>query len=84
MIRAGYFHEGEKFFLSDGKEYAQLQPDGKLLYAGEIIDIHTCAARAKNLRAERVNGFDYWYVMRKNNLVSIHEVRENYRDSIKH
>ena len=84
MIQAGYFHEGEKFLLSDGKEYAQLQPDGKLLYEGQIIDMHTCAALAKNLRAERVNGFDYWYVMRENHLVSIKSVRENYRDNLKH
>ena len=84
MIQAGYFHEGEKFLLSDGKEYAQLQPDGKLLYEGKIIDMHKCAALAKNLRAERVNGFDYWYVMRENHLVSIKSVRENYRDSLKH
>ncbi len=84
MIQAGYFHEGEKFLLSDGKEYAELQPDGKLFYEGKIIDMHTCAALAKNLRAERVNGFDYWYVMRENHLVSIKSVRENYRDNLKH
>ena len=83
MIRTGYFHAGEKFLLADGKEYAQLQPDGKLLYAGKIIDMHTCAARAKHLKAERVNGFDYWHVMRENHLVSIKEIRENYRNSLK-
>ncbi len=82
MIRAGYFHAGEKFLFSDGYEYAELQTDGKLLYSGEIVDMHTCAARAKNLRAKRVNGFDYWYVMRNNQLVSIKEIRENYRSNL--
>ncbi|MBR0278860.1 MAG: site-specific DNA-methyltransferase [Synergistaceae bacterium] len=84
MIRAGYFISGEKFLLADGKEYAELQPDGKLFYGGKIIDIHTCAALAKNLRAERVNGFDYWHVMRNNHLVSIREIRENYRHNLNH
>lgn len=82
MIGAGYFTAGEKFFLKDGHCCAELMPDGKLLYEGEIVDMHTCAARAKNLRAERVNGFDYWHVMRDNHLVSIRDIRENYRDSL--
>ncbi|MBQ6972938.1 MAG: hypothetical protein IJP86_11375 [Synergistaceae bacterium] len=84
MIAAGYFTVGEKFFLSDGHEGGELLADGKLLHDGEILDIHTCAARAKNLRAKRVNGFDHWRVMRENHLVSIREIRENYRDSLKH
>ena len=81
MIEAGYFVAGEKFFLKDGHECAELLPDGKLLYHSETIDMHTCAARAKNLRAKRVNGFDFWYVMRNNQLVSIRDIRENYRNN---
>ena len=83
MIQAGAFAEGEPFLLKDGKVYAQLQPDGKLLYHGEVIDMHTCAARAKNLKARRVNGFDYWYVMRGSRLISIAAVRESYREQKK-
>ena len=79
MIEAGFFVTGENFYLKDGHEYAKLQSNGKLLYQGEILDIHTCAALAKNLKAKRVNGFDYWHVMRGNGLVSIKIIRENYR-----
>lgn len=79
MIEAGCFTVGEKFLLADGIEYAELQTDGKLLYKGKIIDMHTCAALAKNLRAKRVNGFDFWYVMRNNEPVSINSIRESYR-----
>ena len=82
MIHAGYFTEGEAFTLKDGQECAILCADGKLLYRGEVMDMHTCAARAKGLRAERVNGFDVWHVMRNNQLVSIAAVRENYRASL--
>ena len=82
MIHAGAFREGEAFMLKDGSVCAELQPDGKLLYQGEILDMHTCAAKAENLRAKRINGFDVWYVLRDNQLVSISAIRENYRQSI--
>ncbi|MBQ9434049.1 MAG: site-specific DNA-methyltransferase [Synergistaceae bacterium] len=82
MIHAGAFSVGESFMLKDGSESAQLQEDGKLCYHGEILDMHTCAAKAKNLRAQRVNGFDVWHVLRDNHLVSIAAIRENYRAKI--
>ena len=84
MIHAGAFSAGESFMLKDGSVCAELQLDGKLLYHGEILDMHTCAAKAKNLRAERINGFDVWHVLRDNQLVSIAAIRENYRQSISH
>lgn len=83
MIHAGAFSAGESFMLKDGSVCAELQEDGKLLYHGEVLDMHTCAAKAKNLRAKRVNGFNVWHVLRDNQLVSIAAIRENYRASIK-
>ena len=79
MISAGYFFAGEKFYFKDGQEIAELNQDGKLLYNNQVLDMHSCAAIAKNSKAKRVNGFDIWHVIRKNNLVSISEIRENYR-----
>ena len=79
MIEAGIFFAGEEFYLKDGKAYAKLNSDGKLLFEGEIIDMHSCAAKVKNLKAKRVNGFEFWYVVRENELVSINLLRENYR-----
>ncbi len=84
MIHAGAFSAGESFMLKDGSVCAELQEDGKLYYHGEILDMHTCAAKAKRLRAQKVNGFDVWHVLRDNQLVSIAAIRENYRVSIKH
>ena len=49
---------------------------------GEIIDMHLCAAIARGVKANRLNGFDYWYVKRDGKLVSISEVRDNYRQSL--
>ena len=82
MIHAGFFVNGESFYLKDGQECAKLLSDGKLDFHGEILDIHTCAAKAKHLKAKRVNGFDVWHVKRNNQLVSIALIRENYRKSL--
>ncbi len=41
--------------------------------------MHSCAAIARGVKAARINGFDYWYVIRKNQRVSIADIREQYR-----
>ena len=56
-----------------------LQADGKLLYKGKITDMHSCAAKVKGVKAKRLNGFAVWFVKRDGILVSIQEIREDYR-----
>ncbi|MBQ7545247.1 MAG: site-specific DNA-methyltransferase [Synergistaceae bacterium] len=82
MIDAGAFTVGESFCLKDGTPCAQLREDGKLMYHGEVLDIHTCAAQAKNLKASRVNGFDVWHVIRDGEIISISSIREELRASL--
>jgi len=41
--------------------------------------MHTLAAIARNVKAKRLNGFDYWYVKRDEKLISISHIREDYR-----
>lgn len=79
MIAKGYFTVGEWFYFKKGDAVAQLMKDGKLQYNGEILDMHSCAAIARGVKAERLNGFDYWWVMRNNERVSIADVREQFR-----
>lgn len=81
MIKAGYFIIGETFYFKNGESIATLTANGKLDYNGEILDMHTCAAKARNVKATRLNGFDYWYVKRNNTLISISEIREKYRQT---
>ncbi len=81
MIDNNYFTIGESFCFRDGKPIAELNGDGKLIYNGEVIDMHTCCAIARGVKAKRLNGFDYWYVIRDNVPVSIAEIREQYRKS---
>ena len=82
MISAKYFLAGEAFYLKNGVEAATLLEDGRLLYRGEAIDMHTCAALARGVQAERLNGFDVWYVKREGELVPISAIRENYRETL--
>lgn len=80
MIKEGYLIEGENFYLKDKSNTAViLQKDARVIYENEILDMHSCAAKAKGNKANRLNGFDYWYVLRENQLVSIKEIRKKYR-----
>lgn len=79
MITAGVFVVGEDFCFKNGEPVAKLCADGKLEYNGEILDMHTCCAVARQVKANRLNGFDYWYVIRENKPVAIADLREEYR-----
>lgn len=79
MIGAQCFTPGERFYMKNSGESGELTPDGRLIYNGEVMDIHTCAAAARKRSADRLNGFDFWYVLREGKLVSIKKIREDYR-----
>ncbi|NLO90117.1 MAG: site-specific DNA-methyltransferase [Clostridia bacterium] len=78
MIQDGYFIEGESFFLKNKSAEARLKANGKLVFRGEEMDMHSCAAKAKGGRAKRVNGYNYWYVIRNGKLKSIDDIRKEY------
>lgn len=81
MIEDNYLIEGEKFYLKNlTHSDVILRKDAKLIYNNEVLDMHTCAAKVKNSKSSRLNGFDYWYVVRNDELVSIDEIRKNYRE----
>lgn len=82
MIKNKYLIENELFYLKNGKETAMLKKDAKLEYKTEIIDMNTCAALALGRKAKRLNGFDYWYVVRNGELLRIKEIRNQYRKQI--
>ena len=82
MILKNYFINGEVFYLKNGHPVAKLCSNGKLNYDGQILDMHTCAAIAKNVKADRLNGFNVWYVKRNDTLVAISNIRDTYRKNI--
>ena len=83
MIKAKFFIENEKFYLKNSDKFAILQSNGKLEFNGEIYDMHSLAATLKKTKAKRLNGFEYWFVMRDERLVKISQIREEYRKNIK-
>lgn len=82
MIMAGFLHIGKPFYLKNTPFWASLTDMGKLEFDGQIYDMHALAARLKGARAERLNGFMYWEVQRRNSKVLLHDIREQYRSSL--
>lgn len=79
LIDNNYLQAGESFYLKKGEKKAVLLKNGKINLEEEIVDIHSGAAKAKNVKSDRLNGFNHWYVMRNGKLTSISDVREDYR-----
>lgn len=81
MVNAGFFTIGEKFFIDENTEAILNDENGKLSYNGIIMDMHNTAT--KMLKKEnKINAYDYLFVKRNDKLVSIREIRDNYRKSI--
>ena len=85
MINDKFLIEGENLYIKNTSIAVKLLKDGKVKLAdGEITNIHVAAAKTTHKLATRVNGFDYWYVNRNSQRVSIDTIRENYRKFITH
>lgn len=83
MIDANYFHIGEKFINKNGNIAYLIDDSGKLLYNDEIKSMHIVAAEMMG-QSGRVNAFEYLNVIRDEKIVSIDDIRENYRHSLQH
>ena len=78
MIEAKYFTIGEKFYFKNTDKYIILESDNKVIYEGNQTDMHSAAALVSGRKANRLNGWEYWYAVRNNNFVSINEIRHKY------
>ncbi|AIA29493.1 DNA methyltransferase [Mycoplasmopsis californica] len=85
IIEANYLDVDEKLYLKDDQHSTvKLNSEGKaILENGQILDIHTAAALISNKKSLRVNGFDYWYVIRDNEKISLKDIREQYRNHLR-
>ncbi|NUU96864.1 site-specific DNA-methyltransferase [Marinitoga sp. 1138] len=84
LIKSKKLIVGEKlYFKKDKDKYVILTKDGKVdLLNGELLDMHSAAAKFINGKAHRLNGYKYWYVIRNNNMISIDEIRNEYKNSL--
>lgn len=81
MVSNGYFTIGETFYHKNGEQAILVSDNGELDYKGEIDSMHKIAGKMMN-GCRRVNAFDYLYVIRDGNLVSISAIRDNYRQTL--
>lgn len=81
MVDAGYFQIGEKFVHKNGKIALLASDSGELEYEGTIQSMHEVAGLMIN-SSRRQNGFDCFYVYRNGQLISINQVRNDYRNKI--
>lgn len=81
LINDNYLFINEEFYLKNvNHSQVVLNKNGKLNYQNlSDLDLHSFAAKLLNGKSLRVNGFDYWYVKRNEKLISLKEIRENYR-----
>lgn len=84
MIKANYFCVGEQLYYDD-KPYLRLTESGKgEQQDGKIVDIHSAIGKIKNNKESRLNGWDYWLVLRDGKLVPINDIRKKYLKDVKH
>ena len=73
LIDKKYLLVGESFYDKNKIYQSTLTIDGNLLYNGIISSIHKTSATILNLTNN--NGWDYWFVERNGDLLSIDEMK---------
>ncbi len=82
MIHAGYLFLGEKLYDRHRVSHGTLTAKGKILHEDEELSIHELAGKIKKMASGRANGYDFWFVERNTELVSIDKIREDYRKAL--
>jgi DNA modification methylase len=77
LIESGFIKVGEDLYSKDEKIKAKILADGSIIYNDLVGSIHKVSAKILNKSSN--NGWTFWYVKRGENLVSIDELREEYR-----
>lgn len=77
LLEVQFIIEGEKLYSKNKKYSAEVYADGSLKYNGFRGSIHKTGAYVQNKKT--CNGWDFWYVEKNNDLISIDELRKKYR-----
>lgn len=76
LIKEGYIKIGESIYNKSKTINGKVLADGTIMVNKEVGSIHSISA--KMLNKINNNGWDYWYVERENNLLSIDDLRFKY------
>ncbi|GAB4125114.1 MAG: adenine-specific DNA-methyltransferase CcrM [Roseiflexaceae bacterium] len=83
LLEAGFVQVGQPLYSKDRQIVATLRADSHLLWNGQSGSLHAIAAQA--LQKANFNGWEYWYYETADGqLVSIDQLREQYRDTHTH
>ena len=77
LLKEGYLQLNELFYCSKGVNSAEVVANGHLNDGDKINSIHKKSAELLNKTNN--NGWDYWYVKRNGKLLSINDIRNDYR-----
>ncbi len=77
LVEKGYIKIGEKLYSEKKDKEAVVQADASIESGNEIGSIHKISA--KILKKENNNGWDFWYVLKNNEPVSIDSLRYAYK-----
>lgn len=50
-------------------------------YENKVYDIHSLCAKLKKTKAKRLNGFDWWCVIRGDKQILLRKIREKAREA---
>lgn len=82
MMADGFLTDGESVTIPGYEEETAgmtLMTNGHVFHDGESESMHSLAAKVRKVKAARLNGFDYWCVMRDGKPETLGSVRERYR-----
>ncbi len=77
LIEKGYIKKGEHFYTPAFKKAAQVMANGHLKDKEESLSIHKMSGKMRDL--DNGNGWDYWFVQRGKEFISIDSIRKDYR-----
>ncbi|MCR4334789.1 MAG: DNA methyltransferase [Patescibacteria group bacterium] len=76
LVESGLINVGENLYLKNGDKKAVVLADSTLSSNEEIGSIHKVSARLLN--KETNNGWTFWYIKRRGQLVLINDLRQDY------
>ena len=76
LMENNYIITGEKLYNKKGDKFCYILDNGNVTDNDEILSIHKMAAKLANKIS--CNGWDYFFVKRDNNLISINDFRYDY------
>ncbi len=78
LLNAGFLSQNEKFYDKNKNYICYLANDNKLSDGAEILSIHKMAA--KYLGKVNHNGWNYFYILKNDRLISIDSLRYEYKN----